>query len=243
MAPKIPDIRPLMQDFMGRSNQFIVIEGLDGSGKSTQIDLLVAHYRRKGIETRFVHFPRHNEGVFGQLITQFLRGEFGDVSQVHPQLVALLFAEDRRDFAATIHAWMDEGCSVLCDRYVHSNIAFQCAKLPDPGEKEKLRNWILNFEYGYNRIPKPDLSLYLDVPFAFTERALTARMKGQPPGYLAGAHDIHEKDFGLQRAVKQEYETLAEMDGSISRIVCHDASGAMRTIADIHQMILEGIER
>lgn len=226
---------------MRKGNKFIVIEGLDGSGKSTQIELLIAHYKAQDIDTQFVHFPRHNEGVFGQLIARFLRGEFGAVTEVHPQLVALLFAEDRKDFASTIEGWLSQGYSVLCDRYVYSNIAFQCAKLSDFNEKTALRDWILDFEYAYNRIPKPDFSLYLDVPFAFTERALTARMEAQAREYLAGGHDIHEKDFGLQRKVKQEYETLAAMDSSIRKIVCYDAANSMKPIAEIHQQILEAV--
>ena len=90
-------------------NQFVAIEGLDGSGKSTQIELLLTYLHNKGVETRFIHFPRHNDGVFGTLISKFLRGEFGNVSQVHPQLVALLFAEDRKDFAKTIREWLSNG--------------------------------------------------------------------------------------------------------------------------------------
>jgi dTMP kinase len=232
-----------MQDKKQGGHRFIVIEGLDGSGKSTQIELLIQHFQEQGIETRFIHFPRHNEGVFGELIARFLRGEFGDVKDVHPQLVALLFAEDRHDFAATMQAWLDAGYAVLCDRYVNSNIAFQCAKLADPAAKAALREWILDFEYSYNKIPKPDFSLHLSVPFAFTERALTARMEAQARDYLAGGQDIHERDFSLQRAVKQEYEQLVASDSGIVNVVCYDESEAMLPIAEIHQLILEAIGR
>jgi dTMP kinase len=226
---------------MPQNHKFIVIEGLDGSGKSTQIELLIAHFKALGIATRFVHFPRHNEGVFGQLIARFLRGEFGKVTDVHPQLVALLFAEDRKDFAATIQGWLAAGEVVLCDRYVFSNIAFQCAKLSDPMAKTALRDWILEFEYNYNKIPKPDFSLHLSVPFSFTERALTARMEAQARDYLDGGHDIHEKDFSLQRAVKQEYEQLVASDASIRNIVCYDEAMQMKSVAEIHALILAAI--
>lgn len=230
-----------MQDSKASGHRFIVIEGLDGSGKSTQIDLLIAHFRAQGIETRFIHFPRHNEGVFGELIARFLRGEFGQVKDVHPQLVALLFAEDRRDFAPTLRGWLDAGHAVLCDRYVFSNIAFQCAKLADPAAKEALRKWILDFEFGYNQLPRPDFSLHLSVPFAFTERALTARMQAQARDYLDGGHDIHEKDFSLQRAVRQEYAHLVATDPSIVNVICHDEADAMLSIEEIHRRILKAI--
>jgi dTMP kinase len=228
---------------MAENPKFIVIEGLDGSGKSTQIALLMDHFKAQGVETQFIHFPRHNEGVFGTLIARFLRGEFGEVGRVHPQLVALLFAEDRRDFAGQINEWLANGNTVLCDRYVLSNIAFQCAKVKDATEKAALRKWILDFEYEYNQIPKPDFSLYLDVPFSFTERALTARLQAHARDYLDGKEDIHEKDFQLQRAVKQEYEALMGIDPSIRRIVCYDERQEMRSIEAIQQLILEAVSK
>jgi dTMP kinase len=226
---------------MTRTNKFIAIEGLDGSGKSTQIGLLIDYLKKSGVETKFVHFPRSHEGVFGELIAKFLRGEFGDSQQVHPQLVALLFAEDRKEFASTIKKWLEEGYFVLVDRYVLSNIAFQCAKIKDPNEKVELRDWINRFEYEYNKIPQPDLSIYLDVPFSFTKRSLAQRRTGSERGYLNGKDDIHEKDTSLQLAVKEEYENLIKADKKIHRIICYTPESAMKPVADIHNEIVECI--
>jgi len=220
------------------NNRFIAIEGLDGSGKSTQIALLIKYFESKNLPVRFIHFPRHNEGVFGELISRFLRGEFGSVDAVHPQLVALLFAEDRKDFAVTIRQWLEEGCFVLVDRYVYSNIAFQCAKLKAWEEKEQLARWIKNFEFEYNKIPMPDLSLYLQASFQFTKRSLEIRSASKDRDYLKGADDIHEQDFSLQQAVKEEYERLLLTEHLLKPIICHNADGGMRSIADIHSDIV-----
>src|SRR6476646_9829365 len=92
-----------------KPSQFIAIEGLDGSGKSTQIELLINYLSSKGFQTKFVHFPRSHEGIFGELISKFLRGEFGNIQDVHPQLTALLFAEDRKEFSPTIIEWLNDG--------------------------------------------------------------------------------------------------------------------------------------
>jgi dTMP kinase len=225
-------------------SKFIAVEGLDGAGKSTQIALLTDYFNARGIETRFVHFPRSQDGgVFGDLIAKFLRGEFGDVKQVHPQLVALLFAEDRKAFAKTINEWQAAGHVVLVDRYVLSNIAFQCAKLNAEKEKEELREWINMFEYEHNNIPRPDLSFYLDVPFTFTEQALTERRSGEERKYLNGKEDIHEKDFSLQLAVKHEYEVLADTDDTITKITCYNTDNQMKSVADIHATIISCVER
>jgi dTMP kinase len=222
-------------------SKFIAIEGLDGAGKSTQIKLLIDFLETEGIRTRYVHFPRASEGVFGELISKFLRGEFGDVKNVHPQLVALLFAEDRKDFSETITQWLEEGYFVLVDRYVLSNIAFQCAKTEDSSEKKYLRKWINAFEYGHNKIPKPDLSIYLDVPLEFTHKSLNGKRGGSERAYLNGMDDIHEKDMQLQVAVKAEYDALIESETDLTRIVCYNAANAMKPVQEIHAEIVAAI--
>ena len=222
-------------------NKFIAIEGIDGSGKSTQINLLIKHFEAENIKTKFVHFPRSNEGVYGELIAKFLRGEFGDVKNVHPQLVALLFAQDRKEFSSTISDWLKDGYFVLVDRYVLSNIAFQCAKIQDQQEKKALRTWINMFEYEYNNIPKPDLSIYLEVPFEFTNKSLNEKRHGGEREYLNGKDDIHEKDISLQLAVKKEYEDLVKTDKSINKIVCHESENKMKAVDEIHSLILGSI--
>ena len=150
----------------------IVLEGLDGAGKSTQIEKLSGLLARKGLKYEYLHFPRFDSPVYGALIARFLRGELGAMEQVDPYIVALLFAGDRADAAAMLRGWLGEGCYVLLDRYVYSNIGFQCAKLEDLQARAALRDWILHLEFEYYGIPRPDVSLFLDVPFEFTRRKL-----------------------------------------------------------------------
>ena len=116
----------------------IVLEGLDGAGKSTQIERLRAHIEGRGMKTEYLHFPRFDAPVYGDLIARFLRGELGSVDKVDPYVVALLFAGDRADAAATIRGWMEQGCVVILDRYVYSNVAYQCSKLVEVEEVNAL---------------------------------------------------------------------------------------------------------
>lgn len=146
----------------------IVLEGLDGAGKSTQIDLLQQLLASRGLRYEYLHFPRFDAPIYGELIARFLRGELGAVDAVDPYVVALLYAGDRADAAPVIRRWLDEGKFVILDRYVYSNVAYQCAKIGDAASRERLRDWIVDLEYDYHKIPQPDVSLFLDVPFGFT---------------------------------------------------------------------------
>lgn len=207
----------------------IVLEGLDGAGKSTQIKKLTALFEERGAECAYLHFPRFDAPIYGDLIARFLRGEFGSADAVNPYLVALIYAGDRAEAAATIRRWLDEGKVVILDRYVYSNIGYQCAKLPKGEERERLMDWILDLEYNHYAIPRPDLSLFLDVPFSFTERKLTEQREGEDRSYLNGGADIHEASLTLQQRVREVYLEAAVKDPSLQVIDCSTAEGAMDT--------------
>ena len=114
----------------------VVLEGLDGAGKSTQVKKLRSYLEEVFGKIEYIHFPRYDAPVYGELISSFLRGDFGDNETVHPQLVALLFAEDRHGAAPGMKQILAQGGTVLLDRYVYSNIAYQCAKVKDEAEAE-----------------------------------------------------------------------------------------------------------
>jgi dTMP kinase len=156
--------------------------------------------------------------------------------------VALIFAGDRADAAPLIRKWMEDGFLVIVDRYVYSNIAFQCAKLDDPKERNRLRDWILEFEFGYNRLPRPDLNLFLNVPFDFTRRQLQNMRQGADREYLRGERDIHEEDLVFQEQVRQEYLTLHKFVDDLVLIDCTDGTGGMRSPASISGIIAEQID-
>ncbi|MGN1216329.1 MAG: dTMP kinase [Candidatus Cryptobacteroides sp.] len=205
----------------------VVLEGLDGAGKSTQVRRLKEYLESVCTGLEYIHFPRYDAPVYGDLISRFLRGEFGSNRTVHPQLVALLFAEDRHGAAPAIRRTLESGGTVLLDRYVYSNIAYQCAKLSSGEERDALRDWIFNTEYISFNLPKPDLNLFLDVPISFVESRLESSRKGDDREYLMGARDIHESDMDFQRTVRSVYLKQTEIDPTFIRIDCSDAEGRM----------------
>ena len=220
---------------------FIVLEGVDGSGKSTQIAALREMFAQRGIPTEYLHFPRFDAPFFGDLIARFLRGELGSIEQVDPYVVAMLYAGDRRDAASMIRGWIQQGKVVICDRYVYSNIGYQCAKVASEEERVKLREWILSLEYDYFAIPRPDVSLFLDVPFAFTERKLLQEQReGDDRAYLHGKKDIHEQSMELQRQVRQVYIDAAECDQTMHVVDCSQ-EGEMASPEEIFSRIMSVI--
>ena len=218
-----------------------MLEGLDGAGKSTQITKLRDMFRAKGVESEYLHFPRFDAPVYGELIARFLRGDLGSVESVNPYLVALLYAGDRADAAATIRQWLGEGKVVIVDRYVYSNIGYQCAKIADSAERNTLREWILHTEFEEFGIPKPDVSLFLDVPFAFTERTLTEVREGEDREYLQGGKDIHEASLDLQRRVREVYLESAMMDDELKVVNCSTEEGGMASPDAIFERIMERV--
>lgn len=220
----------------------IVIEGLDGAGKSTQVGKLKSFLQQNTKRLEYIHFPRYDAPVYGGLISRFLRGDFGDNNSVHPNLVALLFAEDRHGCAPQIRSFLEQGSTVLLDRYVYSNIAYQCAKISDPAERESLREWIFETEYNEFNIPKPDLNIFLDVPISFVESMLASSRKGGDREYLEGGKDIHEADINFQKTVREMYLRQCELDENFIRLDCSDSQGHMLPADKIFEKLRAVVE-
>jgi dTMP kinase len=163
--------------------------------------------------------------VYGELIARFLRGEMGDLNTVDPYLIALIYAGDRNDAKEMIKKWISEKSFVLVDRYVISNIAFQCAKLKKIEDQIKLKEWIINLEYEHFRLPSPDMNIFLDVPFSFTSSQLSTVRHGDDRDYLLGGKDIHEDDLDFQSKVRKIYLSLKETDKHFEIINCADPGG------------------
>ena len=221
----------------------VVLEGLDGAGKSTQVRRLRTYLESVCGGLEYIHFPRYGAPVYGDLISRFLRGDFGSNETVHPQLVALLFAEDRHGAGPEIRKVLEDGGTVLLDRYVYSNIAYQCAKLPSDEESEALRKWIIDTEYCDFNLPRPDLNLFLDVPIGFVEANLKAQREGDDRGYLSGRRDIHEADIAFQKRVRSIYLKQASLDKDFLVVDCSGPDGGMLGPDDIFDRIKAVVDK
>ncbi len=219
----------------------IVLEGLDGAGKSTQLRLLRERAAGLGHATEFLHFPRVDTPLYGETIARFLRGDFGEAGAVDPYTVALLFAGDRAAAAPVLRGWLGEERWVFLDRYVWSNVGYQCAKVEDPEARRRLKDWILELEFEIYGIPRPDVSFFLDVPFRFTEARLGEVREGADREYLQGGRDVHEASMELQRRVRETYLDAAREDPALRVIDCSDSKGRMLPPERIFEKLIEDI--
>lgn len=232
---------------MKKTGKFIVIEGLDGCGKSTQTKMLIEHLEKEGQKCKFIHFPILEQGVYGKLIAQFLRGELNtqenvidSAYNVHPKLVALMYACERKEHAHIIEGWLNEGYIVIADRYICSNVAYQCAKFSYEREKRELRDWILELEFGVNNLPRPDKMLFLDLPRKYIENKMLNERTGADRDYLNGEKDIHEVDDTFQSRVYDEYMKLVDSIDGFVAVRCYDDSG-IGSIEEIHKLIYKEV--
>lgn len=222
---------------------FLALEGTDGAGKSSQLALLADYYRRSGRKVVALHFPRLQEKPYGEMIAAFLRGEYGSADAVHPRLAALLYALDRMRAAPELKAFIDQGMVVIADRYIFSNIAYQCAKIDDPAERARTAEWIETLEYMHHRIPRPDLTLFLDAPPAFTRRKLEGDRQGPDRDYLRGGRDIHESSNELQEKVRNEFLHLAKTRATeVAAVDCSDPDQGMADKATIHSRVVDALK-
>lgn len=216
--------------------KLIVIEGTDGSGKSTQFRLLSQRIQAEGKKFRHLVFPRYSEPS-SALIRMYLGGEFGSKpSDVNAYAASAFYAVDRfASYKQDWGQWYEEGGLVLSDRYATSNAVHQASKEPEEKQAEFLQ-WLYDFEYNKLGLPSPDMVLYLDVPTDYTERLL--RHREQDTNTQA---DIHEKDMQYLATCRRTGKKAAEFYGW-KQIQCV-RDGAMRSIEDIHEEIYAAVKK
>ena len=210
--------------------KLIVIEGTDGSGKSTQFAKLKERLATEGRDFQTLVFPQYSEPS-SALIRMYLGGEFGtNPSDVNAYAASAFYAVDR--YASYKKSWgsyYENGGMILSDRYTTSNAVHQASKEPEAARGEFLK-WLYEFEYDKLGLPRPDLTIYLDVPTAFTEQLM--RHREQSTNTKA---DIHEKDTQYLATCRETGRAAARFyNWTVIECV---RDGQMRSIEDIHQEI------
>ena len=214
--------------------KLIVIEGTDGSGKSTQFKLLTERLAREGRAFKQLEFPQYSEPS-SALITMYLHGEFGQkAGDVNAFAATTFFAVDRyASYKKFWGQWYEEGGLVISGRYTTSNAVHQASKEPEAFWQDYWK-WLSEFEYGKLGLPCPDLTIYLDVPTEYTEKMMRKREADTNT-----SADIHEQDLQYLSTCRRCGREAARYFGW--EIIDCVQDGTMRTIEDIHEEIYRHI--
>ena len=216
--------------------KLIVIEGTDGSGKSTQFRMLWEHLQADQVSFQHIVFPRYKEDS-SALIRMYLGGQFGDKpSDVNAYAASSFYAVDRyASYKMDWGKWYEDGGLVLSDRYTTSNAVHQASKEPEEKQAAFL-SWLYDFEYEKLGLPRPDLTIYLDVPTDFTEKLPRSREANTNT-----QADIHEKDMQYLATCRETGRKAAAFYGWT--VIDCVKDGAMRSIEDIHREIYAHVQK
>ena len=215
--------------------KLIVIEGTDGSGKSTQFKLLSQRLENENYKFQKLVFPQYSEPS-SALIRMYLGGEFGDSpADVNAYAASAFYAVDRyASYKKVWGQWYEDGGLILSDRYTTSNAVHQASKEPVEKQGEFLK-WLYEFEYDRLGLPAPDLTIYLDVPTDFTEKMMRSREAATNT-----QADIHEKDLEYLATCRRTGKTAAAFYNWT--VIDCVKDGVMRSIEDIHEEIYSHIK-
>lgn len=223
--------------------KLIVLEGIDGSGKRTQIELLAHALEARGIPHACLSFPRYDR-FFGKLVAQFLNGDFGRLIDVDPHFSALLYAGDRLESKLEMEKELAAGKILLADRYIGSNLAHQGARVRAQKRAGFLR-WLKQLEYDIYGLPKEDLVIYLRVPVGEAHRMVGKKAARQ---YTNRKRDLQESNLAHLKQASALYDQLAcqpnwiAVDCAARTARGGTASAPLRTPGAIHQEVLQAIQ-
>ncbi|HSC45885.1 MAG TPA: hypothetical protein VLC94_08640 [Candidatus Acidoferrum sp.] len=220
---------------MTTRGKLIAVEGIDGSGKNTQVRLLAQALTSLGHRVLPTGFPQYHSW-FGKMVGQFLNGDFGPHQD--PHFTALLYAGDRFECKGPIVAALDQGEIVIADRYVGSNLAHQVARAA-PEKRAEFRAWIEHLEYNIYRMPREDLVLYLRVP-PVQAQLLVAKKSAR--AYTDSAHDILESDLLHLQDTADIYDQLARSPNWKTVECCDAQDKTMRAPESISREILAAVQ-
>jgi dTMP kinase len=202
--------------------RLIVIDGLDGAGKATQVKLLVARLKKEGKKVVTLDFPRYQDNFFGRLIGECLTSKHGDFLHLAPQIASVLYAGDRFEASSKIRKWLAEGKYVVLDRYASANQIHQGGKIKDIKERRQFLQWLNTLEYDVFKIPRPDRVIFLDVTPDITRQMLTLQVnKRDKKSYLGkNAKDVVEESMEYMLASRVSALWLARTEKNWIKVVC-----------------------
>jgi dTMP kinase len=213
--------------------KFIVIEGIDGSGKTTQFNLLVKKLKKYKIKIKTFDFPQY-EKLSSYFIREYLNGKYGSWKEVGPYRASIFYALDRFDVGMQIKKWIKKGFVIISNRYTASNLGHQGAKIQDKKTRQNFFKWLIDFEHNLLQIPKPDINIILYLKASIAQKLIEKKGRRE---YIGGAKkDIHEADLAYLKYAEKTYLELEKFYPKDFKLVeCF--KNKLLTPEEIHQKV------
>lgn len=212
--------------------KFIVIDGTDGSGKTTQFNLLIDKLKAEGFAVELADFPQYNTKSAG-LVEEYLSGKYGGADEVTPYQSSIFYAVDRFDASFKIRQWLKDGKIVIANRYVSASLGHQGGKIANQLERKVFFNWLYELEYKLFNIPKPDLSLILHVEAEIAQKLAANRHRED---WVGKTRDIHEENLNHLQKAEQVYLEIAQTFPDFKLIKC-TREGEIMSREGIHELV------
>ncbi len=218
-----------------RKGKLIVIDGTDGSGKGTQTELILKYLDAEKIKNKYIDFPRYYTSFHGRMVGRYLSGEFGSLDSASPYLTSLFYALDRLTARDEIVDWLEEGNTVVANRYTTSSMAFQTARIAKDKREEFLK-WLYEMEYKEHKLPKEDLVIFLYVPVEISQKLIEQKAKRD---YTNGQKkDINEANVAYQKEVLSLYLELSKKNPHWEVIKCVDSKGKLLSVEKVQEKVV-----
>jgi dTMP kinase len=227
---------------MPKRGKLIVIDGTDGSGKATQIDLLVKRLKKEKRKVKVIDFPEYYSNFFGKFIGHCLSEQYYNFVKIHPKIASVLFAADRFESKDKLNKWLKEGNIVVANRYASANQIHQGGKISNTKKREAFLKWLGDMEYGVFKIPKPDAIFYLNVPIPAVLKMIEERNKNTSRKYLGNKKDVHEKDVNFLENSRKSALWLAKTQKGWIKIDCMKGD-ELDTRENIHAQIYDKVKK
>ena len=217
----------------------IVIEGGDGSGKTTQFELLKEKLINDGHSVETVDFPQYGQPS-AAMVEKYLNGDFGTAKEVGAYRASILYAADRYEASFRMKEWLNQGKIILANRYATSNMVHQSGKIKNLAERDKFLDWLDELEFKIFEIPRPDFVFFMNVS-ADISQGLALKKDGRHDN-IKSKNDIHENDLDhLRDALEAGNYVAQKYNWEI--VDCDDGGGNMRSIENIHAEVCQRVEK
>ncbi len=222
--------------------KLIVIDGTDGSGKATQVDLLSKRLRKEGHTVKVVDFPEYYKNFFGKFIGHCLSEQYYNFVNIHPKIASVLYAADRSESKKELETWLSKGYVVIANRYASANQIHQGGKIKNEKKRQAFLEWLDEMEYKVFKIPRPDVVFYLNLPMSFIKKLIKERNKNQHRKYLGKRKDIVEGNIEYMENSQKSAVWLAKTQKNYVQVDCAP-KGELLPRETIHEEVYKKVSK